>query len=90
MSERAIWLRAEDGCAVVCVEHAGRWIEIIREPLSSPFSHIAESGGIARLIDPRCTHKVSCAGTQRCSLERGHSGAHRMVGVLSSEGSGNG
>lgn len=40
--KQAIWLRAEGGCAVVLVEDRGKWIEIIREPLDAPFSHIKE------------------------------------------------
>lgn len=40
--QQAVWLRAEGGCAVVLVEVDGEWVEIIREMLDSPFSHIKE------------------------------------------------
>ena len=46
----AIWLRSENGQAIVCVEHEGQWIEIIREHLGGPFSHVAEPSGIENQI----------------------------------------
>lgn len=51
----AIWLRAESGWAIVCIEWKGKWIEVCRESLSSPFSHITEPAGIEdriKNIDP--------------------------------------
>lgn len=44
----AIMLVAEGGCAVVKIEIGGQWIELIRESLDGPFSHIIEPSGIDR------------------------------------------
>jgi len=44
-----IWLRAEGQHAVVLVERDGRWVEVIREPLDAPFSHIIEPNGIRQV-----------------------------------------
>ena len=38
----AIWLRRDGHHAIVCVEINGQWIEVIREFISAPFSHIWE------------------------------------------------
>lgn len=44
--ERAIWLRREGDFAVVLIEKDGAFVEVIREPLDGPFSHIVEPSGI--------------------------------------------
>lgn len=41
-----IWLRREGDDAVVLVERDGRWLEIIREHIDGPFSHICEPNGV--------------------------------------------
>ena len=46
---QGVWLRREVEHAVVLVERDGRWIEIIREHIDGPFSHIVEPAGIRRL-----------------------------------------
>lgn len=46
----AIHLVAEGGCAVVKIEVGGRWVELIRESLDGPFSHIIEPSGIDRAV----------------------------------------
>jgi hypothetical protein len=46
VSVTGIHLVAEGGDAVVRVEIDGRWVEVIREGLDGPFSHIVEPGGI--------------------------------------------
>lgn len=43
MGHPAIWLRREGRHAVVLVELDGKWTEIIREAVDSPFSHIKEA-----------------------------------------------
>ena len=50
---KAIWLKREGVHAVVLIESAkGQWIELIRENIDSPFSHIIEPAGIAaRLVN---------------------------------------
>ncbi len=51
----SIWLRRDGDDAVVSINVKGREIEIIREPLDSPFSHCIHDGGIKRAIDdPNC------------------------------------
>jgi hypothetical protein len=47
----AIMLVAEGDHAVVKIEVNGKWIELIRERLDSPFSHIVESTGIENAIN---------------------------------------
>lgn len=42
----AVWLRAEGKHAVVLVELEGKWIEVCREFMEGPFSHIVEGRGI--------------------------------------------
>lgn len=45
----AIWLRREGQHAVVLIEVGkGQWVELIRENIDGPFSHIIEPSGIAR------------------------------------------
>ena len=46
----AIMLVADGGCAVVRIEIGGKWVELIREPLDAPFSHIIEPSGIDRAV----------------------------------------
>jgi hypothetical protein len=46
----AIALRRVGEFAVVEVEFRGAWIEVIREPLDSNFSHIVEPVGIQEVI----------------------------------------
>ena len=41
-----IHLVSLEGCAVVLAEIDGRWVEVIREVLYSPFSHIVEPAGM--------------------------------------------
>jgi spermidine synthase len=50
-----IWLRREGDHAIVSVEIDGQWIEVIREFIPSPFSHIWEGN------DPRLTETVTGA-----------------------------
>ncbi len=47
--ERAVWLRRENDCYVVAVEHNGKWVDVIRES-PGPISHIVETGGISAAI----------------------------------------
>lgn len=49
----AIWLRREADHVVVLVEQGIRWVEVIREPIDGPFSHIAEASGIKRYLDSK-------------------------------------
>jgi hypothetical protein len=49
----AIWLRRDGQHAVVLIEATkGQWVELIRENLDGPFSHIIEPTGIKRLTQP--------------------------------------
>ncbi len=41
-----IWLRREGDHAVVLVERDGAWLDIIREHIDGPFSHICEPNGV--------------------------------------------
>lgn len=41
-----VWLCREGEYAVVKVERNGKWIEIIREHIEGPFSHICEPEGV--------------------------------------------
>jgi hypothetical protein len=41
-----IWLRREGEYAVVLAELDGKWVEVIREHVEGPFSHIVEPDGI--------------------------------------------
>lgn len=50
-----VWLRREGDHAVVSVEIDGQWVEVIRELIQSPFSHIWEGN------DPRLTVTVSAS-----------------------------
>jgi len=43
---RGIWLRREGDHAVVLAEVDGEWVEVIREHVDGPFSHIVEPNGI--------------------------------------------
>lgn len=54
MADRAIWLRRVGIHAVVYVEFDGQWVEVIREPVDCPFSHIVEPSGISRRIKEHC------------------------------------
>jgi len=47
----AIHLFAKEGHAVVSIEVNDKWIELMKEPLDSPFSHIIEPLGIQRKIE---------------------------------------
>lgn len=49
--KNAVWLVAEGDYAIVKIEVDGKWIEIIRERLDSPFSHIVEPSGIQNAIE---------------------------------------
>lgn len=40
--------------AVVLIEVHGVWVELIREVVDGPFSHIIEPGGIQRAINFAC------------------------------------
>ena len=46
-----IWLRREGNYAVVLVEHEGEFVEVIREHIEGPFSHIVEPTGICVAIE---------------------------------------
>lgn len=46
----ALHLRAEGDYAILSIEVNGTWIELIRERLDSPFSHIIEPAGIQTAI----------------------------------------
>lgn len=43
MGHPAIWLKRDGKHAVVLVELDGKWIEVIRESVDAPFSHIKEA-----------------------------------------------
>ena len=45
-----IWLRREGDYVIVEVEHAGEWIEVIREHIDGNFSHCVEPIGIQEAI----------------------------------------
>lgn len=47
----ALHLLAEGEYAVLKIEVNGKWVELIRERLDSPFSHIIEPLGIQREVD---------------------------------------
>lgn len=47
----AVHLRKEADKVIVAVEVDGKWVDIIKEHASAPFSHICEAGGInARIV----------------------------------------
>jgi hypothetical protein len=46
----ALMLVAEGEYAILKMEVNGAWIELIRERLDSPFSHIIEPAGIEKAI----------------------------------------
>ena len=49
---KPIWLRREGQYVVVLIEAAtGQWVELIRENVDSPFSHIIEPAGIKRRVE---------------------------------------
>lgn len=48
---KALFLRAEGDYAILEIEaEKGKWVELIRERLDSPFSHIIEPAGIESAI----------------------------------------
>jgi hypothetical protein len=47
----ALFLRAEGDYAILEIEVNGKWIQLIKERLDSPFSHIIEPSGIQREIE---------------------------------------
>lgn len=47
----ALWLLALGDYAILRIEINGEWIELMREPLDSPFSHIIEPAGIEIAIN---------------------------------------
>lgn len=50
-NKNALWLVAEGDYAVLKIEvEKGKWVELIRERLDSPFSHIIEPLGIQYAI----------------------------------------
>jgi len=49
----ALHLFAEGEHAVLAIEVNGKWIELIRERLDSPFSHIIEPLGIKRIVEEK-------------------------------------
>lgn len=50
-NKNALWLVAEGDYAVLKMEgEEGKWVELIRECLDSPFSHIIEPAGIQNAI----------------------------------------
>lgn len=49
---KALWLVAEGEYAILKMEvRKGEWVELIKERLDSPFSHIIEPLGIERAIE---------------------------------------
>jgi hypothetical protein len=48
VSVEGVWLVREGDYAIVKVERSGRWVEVIREHVEGPFSHICEPEGILR------------------------------------------
>lgn len=48
---KALMLRAEGEYAILEIEVDGKWIELIRERLDSPFSHIIEPQGIYNRVN---------------------------------------
>ena len=51
MNYPSIWLRREGNDAVVLIEHGGEYVEILREPADSCFSHCVHDGGIKKRIE---------------------------------------
>ena len=52
VSRSALWLVAEGEFAVLKIEvKPGEWVELIRERLDAPFSHIVEPSGISSAIE---------------------------------------
>jgi hypothetical protein len=50
-NQKALWLRAEGDYAILSIEvRKGVWVELIRETIDSPFSHIIEPLGIQRIL----------------------------------------
>lgn len=50
--QKALFLRAEGDCAILEIEaEKGKWVELIRERLDAPFSHIIEPSGIESAIE---------------------------------------
>ena len=50
--DKALWLRTEGDNAVLLIEvEKGKWVELIRERLDSPFSHVIEPAGIEHAIE---------------------------------------
>lgn len=49
--KNALHLRAEGDYAILEIEVNGKWIELVRERLDSPFSHIIEPAGIQSAIE---------------------------------------
>ena len=47
----ALMLRAEGEYAILEIEFNGKWAELIRERLDSPFSHIIEPTGIYNKVN---------------------------------------
>lgn len=48
---KALFLRAEGDYAILEIEaEKGKWVELIRERLDTPFSHIIEPAGIENAI----------------------------------------
>lgn len=49
---KALFLRAEGEYVILAIEsEKGKWVELIKERLDSPFSHIIEALGIQAAID---------------------------------------
>jgi hypothetical protein len=52
MKQKPLWLVAEGEFAVLKMEsNKGNWVELIRERLDAPFSHIIEPLGIIRKME---------------------------------------
>ncbi len=50
MNKNALWLVAEGEYVILKIEVNGKWIELIKERLDAPFSHIIEPAGIEKAI----------------------------------------
>lgn len=46
----AIHLRREGSHAIVSIEVDGKWVDVIKENASAPYSHIVEPDGIAAAV----------------------------------------
>jgi hypothetical protein len=54
----ALWMRSEGDYVILSIETEKGWVELIRERLDSPFSHIIEPAGIEGRINGTMSVKL--------------------------------